>query len=138
MLVTVSSCNLLVPSGSPLNFGASVVASRSATITWNPPQADLQNGIIIRYLINVTVVETGQFFQLTSSTTSLTISTLVPFRNYICIIAAVTSVGVGPFSARFTLTTPQDGECHTKSGHYQRIMYIDLKLLPPACLQPGY
>lgn len=102
-----------VPSGSPLSFGGSATSSRSATITWNPPRADLQNGAIIRYVINVTVVETGQFFQLTSPTTTLTITTLVPYRNYICIIAAVTSVGIGPFSSRFTLTTPQDGELYS-------------------------
>ena len=99
-----------MPSGSPLNFGASTTTSRSATITWDPPRADLQNGIIIRYIINVTVVETGATFQLTSTTTSLTVNTLTPYRNFICIIAAVTSVGIGPFSTQFTLTTPQDGE----------------------------
>ena len=99
---------IIVPSGSPLNFGGSATTSRSAIISWNPPRADLQNGIIISYIINVTVRETGATFQLTSNTTSLTITTLSPYRNYICIIAALTSVGTGPFSGRFTLTTPED------------------------------
>ena len=98
-----------VPSGSPLSFGGTAMTSRSATISWNPPRADLQNGVIISYVINVTVLETGLTFQLTSNTTSLTIGTLSPYRNYVCIIAAVTSVGIGPFSGQFTLTTPQDG-----------------------------
>ncbi len=101
---------IIVPSASPLGFTGSASTSRSATITWSPPPADQQNGVIIQYLINVTVVETGVSFQLTSTSTSLTVTTLLPYRNYICIIAAVTSVGIGPFSSRFTLTTPQDGE----------------------------
>lgn len=99
-----------VPSGSPLNFGGNATTSRSATITWNLPQDSLQNGVIVSYVIDVTVVETGVTFRLTSATTSLTITTLLPYRNYICVIAAVTSVGMGPFSSRFTLTTPQDGK----------------------------
>ena len=105
-------CNsyALVPSASPLGFGGNATSSRSASISWSPPPADQWNGIILLYVINVTVVETGQTFQLNSTTTSLTVSTLQPYRNYICIIAAVTSVGTGPFSARFTLTTPQDGK----------------------------
>ena len=88
--------------------------SRSATVTWGPPPDDDLNGVIIRYIINVTVVGTGQSFQLTSTTTSLTVTTLTPYTTFICIIAAVTSVGIGPFSAQFTLITPQDGKLRTK------------------------
>ncbi len=105
---------VVVPSGSPLSFGGNATSSRSASISWNPPAADQWNGIILLYIINVTVVETGQTFQLNSTATSLTVSTLQPYRNYICIIAAVTSIGTGPFSVRFTLTTPQDGKTPLK------------------------
>ena len=100
---------ILVPSGYPQKFSASASSTRSANISWNPPQADEQNGIIINYLINVTVVGSGQTFQLSSTTTFLTVSTLLPYRTYLCIIAAVTSVGVGPYSIPFILNTPQDG-----------------------------
>lgn len=98
-----------VPSGSPLNFLASATSSRSASISWNPPPASQHNGIIISYIISVTVVETGQSFQLTSTTASLTVSTLLPYRTYVCVIAAVTSIGTGPFSTQIQLITPQDG-----------------------------
>ena len=84
-------------------------SSRSASVTWGLPPADEVNGVIIRYVINVTVVGTGQTFQLTSTTTSLTVTTLTPYTTYICIIAAVTSAGIGPFSTQFTLITPEDG-----------------------------
>ena len=68
-----------------------------------------QNGIIILYTINVTVADSGEMFQLTSTTTSLTVSTLQPFTTYFCSIAASTSVGMGPFSTVITLQTPEDG-----------------------------
>lgn len=97
------------PSAPPENFNAQPTSSRSATATWAPPPDDEINGVIVRYLINVTVVSTGRQFQLTSTTTTLTISTLTPYSTFICIIAAVTSVGIGPFSTQFTLITPQDG-----------------------------
>lgn len=100
---------VLVPSGSPQTFTASATTTRSALVSWNPPRIDEQNGIIINYLINVTLVESGHTFQLSSTTTSLTVSSLLPYRTYVCIIAAVTSIGIGPYSNQFRLTTPQDG-----------------------------
>ena len=100
----------VVPSGSPLTFGGNATSSRSASISWSPPPADQWNGIITRYIINVTVEETGHTFQLNSTTTTLRVNSLQPYRNYTCIIAAVTSVGIGPFSGSFTLITPQDGK----------------------------
>ena len=98
-----------VPTSYPQNFVAVASSSRSATITWDPPPMAQQNGIIILYTINVTVADSGEMFQLTSATTSLTVSTLQPFTTYFCIIAASTSVGMGPFSTVVTLQTPEDG-----------------------------
>ena len=57
----------------------------------------------------MTVVGTGATFQLTSTTTPLSVFNLNPYTTYICIIAAVTTVGTGPFSSQFTLSTPEDG-----------------------------
>ena len=111
--ISISNVAAVVPSGSPLNFGGNATSSRSASITWDPPPADQWNGVIILYIINVTVVETRLTFQLNSTSTSIAVSTLQPYRNYDCIIAAITSVGTGPFSNRFTLTTPQDGKILT-------------------------
>ena len=98
-----------VPTSYPQNFAAVASSSRSATVTWDPPPMAQQNGIIILYTINVTVADSGEMFQLTSTTTSLTVSTLQPFTTYFCIIAASTSVGMGPFSTVVTLQTPEDG-----------------------------
>ena len=99
----------VAPSAPPNGFTGVPTSPRSASLTWSTPPMDEINGMIIRYIINVTVRETGQMFQLTSTTTTLTINTLSPYRTFICIIAAVTSAGIGPFSTQFTLVTPQDG-----------------------------
>ena len=98
------------PGGYPQNFNAVSSTSRSADITWEPPSEEDRNGIIINYTINVTAASTGQTFQLRSTTTSITVTSLKPYTTYFCIIAASTSVGVGPPSTVFTLNTPEDGE----------------------------
>ncbi len=85
------------------------VTSRSAVLTWEPPPYEDQNGVITLYIITVTVQETGEMFQLNSTTTTLTVTSLRPFRTYVCVIVAATSVGLGPFSAPLTVETLQDG-----------------------------
>ena len=83
--------------------------SRSVTFTWDPPPLDQQNGIVIEYFINVTVANSGETFQESTTELSLSIYTLQSFTTYFCIIAASTSAGIGPYSTVFTLQTPQDG-----------------------------
>ena len=100
---------IVEPTSSPKDFNVTVTSPYSAVLTWAPPLPDQQNGIIIGYIINVTILETNETFLLFSNTTSLTVNGLRPFRNYMCIIAAQTSVGTGPYSAVFTVITPQDG-----------------------------
>ena len=99
-----------MPSDSPVSFGGNTTSSRSAFLSWDPPPPDQQNGVIIYYIINVAVQETGERFQLNSTDPYLSVNNLQPYRNYTCVIAAATSVGIGPFSLSFTLVTPQDGK----------------------------
>ena len=109
---------------------AQSTSSRSAVLTWDPPNAEDQNGVIVEYTINVTAVETGEEFQFTSNTTIFTVTTLRPFTTYLCTIAASTSIGLGPFSTVFTLRTPEDGESSftlmyvsiMPSIHFQRFL----------------
>ena len=58
----------------------------------------------------MSAVETGEEFQLTSTTTFYTVTHLRPYTTYQCIIAASTSVGIGPFSTVVTIVTPEDGK----------------------------
>lgn len=97
----------LAPSAPPKNFNAVPDSPTSANITWDPPPDDDINGVIVLYVINVTMVGSGQTFLLNSTTTDLNLTTLQPYTTYICVISAVTSAGMGPFSARITFMTPQ-------------------------------
>ena len=99
-----------MPTGYPQSFSVSATSSRSALLTWDPPEAPERNGIVLEYTINVSAVETGEEFQLTSVTTSITVTSLRPYTTYQCVISASTSVGMGPFSTLFTVRTPEDGK----------------------------
>ena len=103
---------LLVPDGPPTSLNGTALSSTSAYLTWNPPSYEKQNGVVREYIINVTVLETLEYFQLTSNTTFLEVIKLRPYRTYMCIIAAATSVGLGPFSDSVIIITPEDGKCH--------------------------
>ena len=99
-----------VPSGPVINPTIEVTSSTSLILRWEPPELEDQNGVIIGYVVNVTAVETGMIFQLSSSDSSLMATGLRPFTTYICRIAARTAVGVGPYSIAVTAVTLQDGE----------------------------
>ncbi len=99
-----------VPGSSPEKLSLAEVTSRSAVLTWDPPPYEDQNGVIISYLISVTINETGETFILSTNDTSLSITGLRPYRTYMCTISASTSVGVGPYSTGVIVETLEDGE----------------------------
>ena len=91
-------CLYTVPGGPPLNLSSNVNSSSTATVQWRPPQADLQNGIIQFYSIQLVAAETGSMLEYTSTELSLTITDLHPYYTYTCTIAAVT---VAPGSGNY-------------------------------------
>ena len=98
------------PSGPPQNIQGSASSSRSVSLAWAPPLLEDQNGIITGYAINVTVMETREYFALFSNTNSLTVGSLRPFSTYLFKIAGETAAGGGTFSAVITVNTPEDGK----------------------------
>lgn len=107
MLFKLLLSSIPAPSASPENFNVVPDSPTSASISWDPPPDDDANGVITLYLINVTVVGTGQTFLINSTARALNLTSLQPYTTYICVIAALTSAGIGPFSTRVTVTTPQ-------------------------------
>ena len=77
---------------------------------WIPPAQEYQNGIIIGYVINVTVEETGEMYQLYSSTTNIT-ATLIPFTTYTIVITAENSVGTGSYTEVLNIHSEEAGNC---------------------------
>lgn len=78
-------------------------------MSWEPPLADLQNGIIQYYLVMVMGQQTSASLSLNSNSTSLTIPNLHPAFAYSIEVAAVT-VNVGPYTSAVLVTTPDDGK----------------------------
>ena len=93
----------------PKDLVAVGISSSAVNLSWQPPLPEQRNGIIIRYVVNVTAVETGEGFELVSVLDNLTVDSLHPHWTYIFMVSGETSVGVGPPSLAVTATTLEDG-----------------------------
>jgi len=98
----------VAPSAAPVSPSGQAIGTTTIMLTWSPPPAEDQNGIIRNYVINITELETGMAFHYTSSSTSILVYSLHPFYRYVVTIAAVT-VGQGPATIAFTVQTWEDG-----------------------------
>ena len=89
---------------------ASNVTATSVTLSWEPPESDLQNGVIRHYLIQVFEYQTGNnlTYQATAHTV-FTVGDLHPFYTYSFSIQAVT-VAAGPLSVSKSVRTLEDGK----------------------------
>ena len=106
MMQPLSSC--AAPSTSPLMLTFSNISDSSFHLTWQGlPPAD-QNGIIRHYIVNITEMDTGRQFQLTSLATYISVRSLHPFYTYVCTVAAST-VDIGPYSPPLTVRTLEAG-----------------------------
>ena len=119
----MSNLSPIVPSGYPQSLSVMPTTSRSALLQWEPPNEADRNGIVTEYIINVSAVETGEDFQLISTNTSLTVTHLRPYTTYQCIIAASTSVGIGPFSTVVTVITPEDGKRSYQNSRSAHVIF---------------
>ena len=97
-----------VPSSAPVSLQGGAVNSTTIQLQWEPPPLVDQNGVIHRYIVNISVAETGSSFQQTSETTAIYISNLHPFYTYTLSVAAVT-IGQGPYGLVLTVQMPEDG-----------------------------
>ena len=95
------------PSSAPQNVTATALSPNSISLDWSPPPTHSQNGVIREYRVNVTEIETGTEFNLTTTATSITVPFLHPYYTYKCAISAYT-VATGPY-AKVTVMTPEDG-----------------------------
>ena len=84
------------------------MSSRSIFLTWNPPLATLQNGMIREYHVNITEVETGRVLNYVTRTTDITITNLHPYYYYELSVSAYT-IALGPFSEYYSIRTMEDG-----------------------------
>ena len=102
-------CLYTVPSDSPFNVTLTALSSYALNITWQPPPAGTQNGVIRYYIVNITNFEMATLINTHDDATLLTVDNLHPYYLYTISVAAV-SVGVGPFSFTKTILMPEAGK----------------------------
>ena len=95
-----------------MSISESALDSRTLQVSWSPPPVSAQNGIITEYVVNASVLETGEMFEqrTTGNATSLTIRALHPDYTYTYVVAAATAIGTGPFSIFRSIRMPEDGK----------------------------
>ena len=98
------------PSSPPEDIYGEALNSTSIFIMWDPPVRQYRNGIITGYFVNITTLSTREVFQVFTLDSNYTITLLNPFTMYNLIVAASTSVGIGPFSMVLTIQTLEDGK----------------------------
>ena len=103
------------------------ISPTSLMLNWDPPLQEVRNGIIQRYTIWITELETGQSITLTSESTTVNVTSLHPYYTYNCSVAAETTA-IGPFSSPIVIQLPE-------SGMYIWNMFgvFTLMLLPCSC-----
>ncbi|XP_018323057.1 roundabout homolog 2-like isoform X2 [Agrilus planipennis] len=95
-----------VPSAPPDSISAGLFNSTSGWIRWSPPPPQHHNGAIIGYklLLKSTTVRA---ITVNATTTSLLLTNLTAGTGYTVKIAAVTQMGMGPFSEPMKLLASQ-------------------------------
>ena len=110
------------PSAPPEELVAVNVSSTSFVLFWSPPPTNQQNGIIREYTVNLTELQTGNSIVLNSTSTSVSVLSLHPYYTYKCVVSAYT-VGSGPYSEVFTITTLEDGMLYFVNSHFQLLIF---------------
>ena len=98
-----------VPTAPPANLTVTAVTSRTATLSWDPPPYEGQNGVIREYMLSVNRSDTSFFVVLNTTLTQLTVEHLLPFRTYLFTVAAQT-IAIGPFSTEVGIQLSEDGK----------------------------
>lgn len=87
---------LLAPSAPPDNLVISDLESRSFHLDWAPPPIEATNGILRKYLINITELTSGAERIIDSFNTSLEVDNVHPHTTYIVSVSAFTVRGGTP------------------------------------------
>lgn len=97
------------PGGSPQSVTAEAVSPTVFILRWQPPLAEDVNGVVRRYTVNITELETGRVEQYFTTDLNITVESRHPFYRYRFIVAAET-VGLGPFNDPNVIHMPEAGE----------------------------
>ena len=100
---------IVAPSAPPDEISIDAIYFDSIYLSWRAPLKEHHNGEIIGYNVTLTATSSGELLDIFSASNSTVIESLSPFTSYIISIAAMTSAGVGPYSAVVTVMTAEAG-----------------------------
>ena len=93
-------CVHVVPGAPPVNLELLVFNATALSVTWHPPAFEDRNGVIIHYALNVTLLSKAVTHRYLTASTFKLLTSLHPYYSYECSVAAVTSVGHGPYATQ--------------------------------------
>ncbi|XP_075245362.1 receptor-type tyrosine-protein phosphatase F-like isoform X2 [Convolutriloba macropyga] len=95
------------PEGPPLNVRAVGISESRIFVSWEPPAADLQNGLIQKYLVTFSQVDRGysQTQEAAADMPRTVIRNLIPDNEYSIQVQAKNSAGIGPMSEGIQVRT---------------------------------
>jgi hypothetical protein len=115
----------IVPTGAPENLSYIKVTTSSFTLvlTWNAPPFEQQNGDIIGYIVNLTLhnsrsVEYSHLNTANVTAVSFIATYLGQDMRYEASVAAMTRVGVGPYTAPILIKTMKLGTTTLHNRYY--------------------
>ncbi|CAB4004153.1 Receptor-type tyrosine- phosphatase delta, partial [Paramuricea clavata] len=108
------------PEGSPLNVAVTAESSSSLSVTWEPPEKDKRNGIIVNYTVCISHEESKPCFEeQNTKDMMLVIASLIDSTKYYVRVLASTKVGRGPYSeSRGKFTNGKQPEVSTNGTAY--------------------
>ena len=99
-----------MPSSAPTGLSSTVQGSTSVLLSWSPPPAAEQNGVITVYTVEVVNTVTSNKDVYVTSSTSFTVVSLDPFTAYDYAIAANTTIVMGPYTNYMAFKTLENGK----------------------------
>lgn len=124
LIIIIIIPTVTVPSRPPKNIRGYATSSTSIQLHWTAPDSQYRNGIISNYYVEIIEVDTNTNLDShTSSDSQISITSLHPYYEYNCTIAAYT-VGKGPSSSGLVIRTFQDGmlACHCVYIHVEYLL----------------
>ncbi|XP_028402634.1 uncharacterized protein LOC114525469 [Dendronephthya gigantea] len=102
--------HLCAPEGPPLNVTVTAESSSSLSVTWDPPEEEKRNGVIVNYIVCISHEETKPCFkEHTTEKMMLVIDNLNASTKYYVRVLASTKVGRGNYSKSQGIFTNGEG-----------------------------
>ena len=113
-----------VPSGAPTQLSILLITHNAVNISWSEVSSSSINGLLEYYSVQINVTQTTTSFLHTSNFSHTFITNLTPYTQYLLAVAAVNTLGRGPYSSILHFTTGQ-------SSPTQSPELVSVQLLTP-------